>query len=963
MPEVRLSLCMIVKNEEVHMRECLAMASEFVDEMIVVDTGSTDRTAQIARDAGARVSGFAWTGDFAAARNASLAQATGDWVLYLDADERIDFFNGARLRRFLENADEYLPAMCLRIESEARHRHSGVWLSHYYPRVFRRLPGVRFEGALHEQVIGPDGPLAAAAQRVPVVIRHLGYADPQREPARRARNLAIVEEEARLRSDDPMVQRNLANALMAMGEYERARGLFRRLLEAPLPAEFLQQAHWNLCICALETGRNAEALEAIGEDDRTQCGMLLRAEAARRSGDPTRAAEILTSLLESPPPPSDAVMDFHAEPVHVRVQLALCERIRGYPARARAHLEAALRLQPNSAEALLELASLDEVAGELESARAHLEKATRLTPHLPEGHLALARVLMGLGRPHEARAALASGAAHVPGNAELLRLQETMDEDELVSGSRVTGADLSVCMIVRDARPSLERALASVRGVADEIVVVDTGSVDGTPDLARAMGAAVITTTWDDDFSAPRNLALSHARGPWVLVLDADEELDPDSVDELRALLRGGRWDAAEVVIANRMRDGEAVSGVSHHYCRVFRKLPGVAFEGRVHEQVLPSLVRGGARLARSNIRILHAGYGLDAQTLRVKQERNLRLLHREIAERPGDRFLLFHLGVTLFALGRNADAVIPLEASLHGRSLPPEALSLAHVKLAQIALAEGNRETARSHLDEAEAARPNSALVTYLRAGIEFMGRDYQVAAELLGRLLASGQGLACEESLDEGPLRLDHGNCLYYLGRFGEAVREYMRAAELQPESALARYNLGNALYQSGRYGEALQSFDRALSLDPGLQPARHNAWQCTLRIAEQMEREGRDLELAALGVVGAPRELRTRVAAARIRAHLPGEALELLEELFREDSGDPHTEFLRAVALREAGRVAESLKVFERLTPQHASDAQLLSQYALALLAAGREDEAAGAYERALAADPSLAGRAAA
>jgi tetratricopeptide (TPR) repeat protein len=318
---------------------------------------------------------------------------------------------------------------------------------------------------------------------------------------------------------------------------------------------------------------------------------------------------------------------------------------------------------------------------------------------------------------------------------------------------------------------------------------------------------------------------------------------------------------------------------------------------------------------------------------------------------------------VTLFALGRGGEAVAPLKACLEGNSLPPEALAQAHIKLAQVALGAGDRALAGVHLTEAEAARPRSALVAYLRAGIEFAERRYGPAAELLERLLDPEGGAARGESLDEGSLRLDHGNCLYHLGRVEEAAGEYRRAAELQPGSALVRYNLGNALYQGGRHGEALREFDAALSRDPSLDAARHNAWQCTLRLAEALEREGRDAELAALDVTGAPREMRRLVAAARLRAGQPESAWALLAELWREDRADDATGFLLAVALREQGQVRDSLEIFEQLAPRHGSDPRVLSQHALTLLDAGREEEATRLYGRALELDPSPAERSAA
>src|SRR5581483_7060685 len=93
---------------------------------------------------------------------------------------------------------------------------------------------------------------------------------------------------------------------------------------------------------------------------------------------------------------------------------------------------------------------------------------------------------------------------------------------------------LSICMIVRDEAAGLPRCLASLAGVADELVVVDTGSLDATPALAEAAGARVIRIAWPRDFAAARNVSLDAATGDWCVVIDADEELAPP----MRAALR-----------------------------------------------------------------------------------------------------------------------------------------------------------------------------------------------------------------------------------------------------------------------------------------------------------------------------------------------------------------------------------------------------------------------------------------
>src|SRR5438477_6471542 len=98
---------------------------------------------------------------------------------------------------------------------------------------------------------------------------------------------------------------------------------------------------------------------------------------------------------------------------------------------------------------------------------------------------------------------------------------------------------LTVCMIVKNEAANLRRALASVGPVADELVVVDTGSTDDSAAVAAELGARVAHFAWCDDFAAARNAALALASGAWILSLDADEELDPASVAPLRQLVAG----------------------------------------------------------------------------------------------------------------------------------------------------------------------------------------------------------------------------------------------------------------------------------------------------------------------------------------------------------------------------------------------------------------------------------------
>ena len=104
--------------------------------------------------------------------------------------------------------------------------------------------------------------------------------------------------------------------------------------------------------------------------------------------------------------------------------------------------------------------------------------------------------------------------------------------------------EVSLCMIVKNEEHNIARCISSVKDVVDEIVVVDTGSCDNTLTIAQSFGAKVFSCPWEDNFSIPRNVSLEHALGEWILMLDADEQLDQESRAGVRKLTRNKMsWD------------------------------------------------------------------------------------------------------------------------------------------------------------------------------------------------------------------------------------------------------------------------------------------------------------------------------------------------------------------------------------------------------------------------------------
>lgn len=256
--------------------------------------------------------------------------------------------------------------------------------------------------------------------------------------------------------------------------------------------------------------------------------------------------------------------------------------------------------------------------------------------------------------------------------------------------------DLSICMIVKNEEADIRACIESVREVAGEIVILDTGSTDGTVEIAGEMGAHVFSARWENDFAKARNQCLSHARGYWVLFIDADERLAKESCIPLRneASTRPGRPIVFAVKFFN-MTDKNTVSSV-HCAPRLFVRLPQVTFIGKLHEQIcyadtedmIPSILR-------EDIIIEHHGYKKSILNARNKSERNESILTEMIRENPEHWYPHFTYGRHILTLEttddryreavehlRKADSYAASSGENHAQSSICYYIANAHLKL-----------------------------------------------------------------------------------------------------------------------------------------------------------------------------------------------------------------------------------------------------------------------------------------
>ena len=219
---LKLSLCMIVKDEEEMLPRCLAAAKPAVDEMIVVDTGSSDRTVEIAESFGARVIHHEWTGSFSDARNVSLDAATGDWVIYLDADEVLVEEDAERLRALTGHT--WREAFCLVETNYTGDVEDGTALTHNALRMFRNRPEYRFKGRLHEQMAyALPGYLTERIEYTQLRIEHYGYLGVVRDAKDKSRrNLELLQQQVADGVESAFQSFNLGSEYLALGELQTA---------------------------------------------------------------------------------------------------------------------------------------------------------------------------------------------------------------------------------------------------------------------------------------------------------------------------------------------------------------------------------------------------------------------------------------------------------------------------------------------------------------------------------------------------------------------------------------------------------------------------------------------------------------------------------------------------------------------------------------------------------------------
>jgi GT2 family glycosyltransferase/predicted HAD superfamily hydrolase/Flp pilus assembly protein TadD len=352
---------------------------------------------------------------------------------------------------------------------------------------------------------------------------------------------------------------------------------------------------------------------------------LLQLTHCQEAQAPNRWTQIVAK--ETPPPAVSRVGNLDAARAHLGN--------RNFSAAWKAACEA-IELRPFHPEAWLLLARIAAESDDAAIARQCAQHAQKLAPGFKAAQQFLQKPLKGHSHPQWA----------------------VLPKAPQVSVNGKASPRITVCLITKNEERFIKQCLASIRELAWQIVLVDTGSTDRTVAIAESMDAEIHQFAWCDDFSAARNAALEHARGDYILMLDADEELGADQHEHLLADLAKANAIAWRLPLVNLGKEAEGRSFIP----RLFANAPGAYFKGRIHEQIFPSLLSlsaaWGLSSALGTARILHHGYTQELVADRNKIERNLNLLKHAVQEEPANANLVMNLGLELVRSGDLASGV-----------------------------------------------------------------------------------------------------------------------------------------------------------------------------------------------------------------------------------------------------------------------------------------------------------------
>lgn len=367
-------------------------------------------------------------------------------------------------------------------------------------------------------------------------------------------------------------------------------------------------------------------------------------------------------------------------------------------------------------------------------------------------------------------------------------------------------------MIVKNEAAALPKCLSSVKNVVDEMVVVDTGSIDRTPEIAQEFGAKVHYFAWCNDFSAARNAALKYVTGDWVLVLDADETLAPTIIPQLQnAIAR------EEYLLINLVRhEIEAEQSPYSLVSRLFRRHPDIRFERPYHALVddsISAIIETEPHWEIGylpGVAILHSGYQKTAIAQNNKYAKAQATMEGFLAQHPHDPYVCSKLGALYVEMGKTNEGMELLKRGIAAGQENYEILYELHYHLGIANNRLNNAPQAISHYQQAIKL----PIYPILKLGAyNNLGNLLKATGDINGAKKAYETALKIDPNFAAGYYNL--GMIFKALGMFTDAIAAYQTAIRLHPKYAEAYQNLGVVQLKVGNVKASVTAFKNAILL----------------------------------------------------------------------------------------------------------------------------------------------------
>jgi len=627
-----------------------------------------------------------------------------------------------------------------------------------------------------------------------------------------------------------------AETLRRAGEKDAAVELLLQEGLSQLPDE--PRIYTALASIFLDAGMASDALDVLRESPE-QSGQtaVMTAQAMADAGRYSDAALLLDEITAN----GDS-----AAVLAIRGQLFL--GLNDQQAAGKAY-EVALQKDPCSAAAYAGLATLAKEAGDVELAFALAERAFRSAPtdsRVRSQFLTLVsdsdKIIEAVRRTDEARHYFPddSGCAYMHVDL-LLRQGKSGDAmqiiEQILAGfkpqeglleaalavreqvgpmtidpeRRQQGISVSLCMIMKNEAPNLPRCLSSLKPLVDEIIIADTGSDDTSREIARVFGSKVVEAVWTGDFSAARNVALEHASGNWILVMDADEVISAADYGVFRQLVESSAGKRVAYTLetrnyTNRLdlenwranrgeypREEAGRGWMPSDKIRIFPNLAAIRFENPIHEMVEPSIRRLGMAEPKAAIPVHHFGY-LDDDRQQRKLEYYYELGKKKLEESGGAPHAIVELAIQAAGIKHYDEAIELWQRALE---FDPDS-SLAFFNLGHCYLQKGLFREGRQACQRAIDLKEN-----YREALVNQMICDLCLGAE--EQLVVSIES-AIRRNPDYPLLLLMRGVVNAVLGKNGEASQEFCSLTNLRVEFSKFIHEVALKLVMGGRREAAI-------------------------------------------------------------------------------------------------------------------------------------------------------------